>query len=378
MKSFVGRSFELDASSAAEECTRGWPAEAPDLVLVFSSTKQDAGALRAALEARCPGALVIGCTTSGEQLSGRHANGSVSAAALYTPNVRWSAEVISPLSAFEDGLAAAAVERALAKLGALDSNVDPQELVGLLLCDGLSCKEEVVAAAVAEALDGIPLVGGSAGDDLAFQKTLVSAPGMTTADAAVILIGRGPAGFYRILKHQHFTSRPTTLAVTRADPTTRRVYELDGYPAADAYARALGIPRAELADATFLHPVLVTVQGRKYVRSVQSIAEDGSIAFYCAVGEGWILELAGHEDMTSTLRDDLARFEVAGDKPGFVIGFNCILRALEAQSLGAHDALGAIIESAADASIAFDTYGEVLDGLHINQTLVALALSRAA
>lgn len=378
MDSYRGRSSLVDAGAAVEEACAGWPKETPSLLLAFASTKQDGEAVRAALTAKYPGALIAGCSTTGEHLDGRHANGTLTLAALYTPTVEWAVERISPLSSFNDELARAAVDRALFKLAVDKSQHDPRELIGVLLCDGLAGKEEAVAAAVAEALDGAPLVGGSAGDDLAFKATTVLTRDMAGSDAAVLIVGKGPAGFYSILKHQHFTARSMPMAVTRADPALRRVYEIDGYPAAETYARALGVARAELADASFLNPVLVTVQGEQYVRSVQSVGEDGSLTFYCAVEEGWILDLAGHHEMADTLRRDLAGLRCNGRQPGFLIGFNCILRALEAQKRGLHEELGAIVAETALASIGFDTYGEVKDGLHINQTLVALALSEAA
>lgn len=378
MESCRGRSTLVDASAAVAEACAGWPQHAPSLVLAFVSTKQDGEGVRAALAARFPGVPIAGCSTTGEILDGKHANGTLTLAALFTPKVEWAVERIAPLSAFRDEIARAAVDRAMFKLGVDRTQQDPRELIGVLLCDGLSCKEELVAAAVAEALDGIPLVGGSAGDDLAFVATKVLTRDSAGSDAAVLILGKGPVGFYSVIKHQHFTARALPMAVTRADPAQRKVFEIDGYPAAEAYARALGVSRAELADASFLNPVLVTVQGEQYVRSVQSIAEDGSITFYCAVEEGWILDLAGHHEMADSLRRDLAGLRCSGERPAFLLGFNCILRALEAQKRGLHEELGAILADSAVASVGFDTYGEVKDGLHINQTLVALALSDGA
>lgn len=378
MESYRGQSRLLDAHAAVVEATAGWPERPPSLVLAFVSTKQDSEAVRAMLAAKYPGVPIAGCSTTGEHLDGRHANGTLTLAALYTPKVSWAVERIAPLAGFREDSARAAVDRAMFKLGVDKTQHDPRELIGVLLCDGLSGKEELVAAAVAEALDGAPLVGGSAGDDLAFKATHVFTRDTAGSDAAVLVVGKGPAGFYSVIKHQHFTARATPMAVTRADPAQRKVYEIDGYPAAEAYARAIGVSRAELADASFLNPVLVTVQGEQYVRSVQSVADDGSITFYCAVEEGWILDLAGHHEMTESLRRDLASLRCNGERPAFLLGFHCILRALEAQKRGLHEELGAILSETATASIGFDTYGEVKDGLHINQTLVALALSEAA
>jgi len=377
MRTARGRSFAHSADVAIREATSSFGAIEPDLVLAFVSTKQDPVATYGALHERFPNALVVGCSTTGESLDGAHANGSLTVAALETPNVRWSTKVIEPLSRFSEPLAVQAVTDAFRDLAVDPTTLDASEVVGVLFSDGLSCKEERLAAAVADALEGFPLVGGSAGDDLAFERTWVLGPGGARSDAAVLLVGRGPAGFYRVVKHQHFTERRTSLAVTRADPARRVVYELDGYPAADAYARALGCTAAELTDdATLSNPVVVKVQGQLYVRSIQKVNADGSLTFYCAVDEGWILDLAGHHEMVPALEQDLAALRSA--PPAFMLGFNCILRALEAEKHGLHPDIQRVLERAAAASVSFDTYGEVLNGLHINQTLVALALDDAA
>jgi hypothetical protein len=109
-----------------------------------------------------------------------------------------------------------------------------------------------------------------------------------------------------------------------------------------------------------------------------TINDDGSLTFFCAVEEGWILDLAEHRDMCGALESELAAAANAHGKAGFLLAFNCILRALEADKGGLHAELEHALDAVADASFGFDTYGEVLDGLHINQTLVALLLERAA
>ncbi len=379
MHSYRGRSTLADAAEAVADATRAWPPTAPDVVLAFSSTRQSPRAVRDALAERFPSSLIVGCTSTGEHLDGAHERGSLVLAGLVTPHVRWTAETLRDLASFTPAHAQEAAARAFKALDVDTAKLEPRELVAVLFIDGLSRREEVVAAAVSDALDGVPLVGGSAGDDLAFVRTEVYGPDGAHSDAAVLLVGRGPAGFYRVVKHQHFATRPITLAVTRADPAARRVYELDGYPAAQAYARALGIARERFdGDTTFLNPVMVTVQGQRFVRSVQTVHDDDSLTFYCAVDEGWVLDVAGHHEMVDALRSDLEHFTRGGRRPAFLLAFNCILRALEAEKRELHGELGALVRGAADASIGFDTYGETLDGLHINQTFVALGLDAVA
>jgi hypothetical protein len=106
--------------------------------------------------------------------------------------------------------------------------------------------------------------------------------------------------------------------------------------------------------------------------SVQQLHDDGSISFYCAVEEGMVLEVGGHADLVTELSTAVATFKQTHQPTAFFLGFNCILRALESKSC--EPALATHLQNLAPSSIAFDTYGEQLNGLHINQTIVGLCL----
>lgn len=379
MKVFQGRSFSPNAAQAVAEATAEWdPEQALDLILVFCSTEQDPAGVAEAVAERYPNTLTVGCTTAGEHLSGSHSNKSLVITGVSSPEVKWAAAKIDTISSFEPDQAEQAAGTLFEALGADVDEVDPSRYFALLFIDGLRMKEEAVASALADVLEGVPLVGGSAGDDLKFAETSVFYNGESVTDAAVVVVASSDAPF-SIVKHQHFTTSPKTLVVTRADPEQRRVYELDGYPALEAYAAALGMaPEAVNGDIAFLNPVTFTSNHEIYVRSVQSINDDASLTFYCAVEEGMVLDVGGHHDMVNMLADDLERIRGDLGKAELLIAFNCILRALEASGGNHHEGIGELLQQAAATSIGFDTYGEQLNGLHINQTLVALAIGKAA
>jgi len=263
--------------------------------------------------------------------------------------------------------------RALAAdIGADHEGLDPHRHFAVALFDGLAMREEAASALLAESLEGIPLLGGSAGDDLRFKETRVFCNGVAATNAAVVILAETARPF-TVLKHQHFTSTSRSVVVTHVDPSTRRVYELDGLPAAEAYARALGVTMSELHDElTFMNPLVFSCNGELYVRSIQRIEPDGSIVFYCGVEEGVVLTVGGHRPMASSLATDLA--ELQRRPASFMLTFNCILRALEAKKTSCAADLSDNLRSASATSIGFDTYGEQLAGLHINQTLVAVAI----
>lgn len=309
MHSANGRSSKPDPDEAVTEATAGMPAAA-DIVFAFASTQQEPVQTARALAQRFPTSLIVGCTSTGEFCNGDHSNGALVVSALTTPHIRWTAACV-PLADFNGDVAKTAVAKLFADLAIDREDFNPDHYVATMIIDGLSMKEELVAAEFAAALDGIRLVGGSAGDDMRFQQTHVFFNGEAISGAAVIVLASAPAGF-EVFKHQHFHRSPVALAVTRVDPATRRVYEFDGRTAADAYAAALGIERSALTtEVAFVNPLVFPTSGDVYIRSVHQVLDDGSIAFYCAVEEGMVLEVGGHSDMVAALDKAISDFKAA-------------------------------------------------------------------
>jgi len=373
-----GCSHATDGAVAVSEATEGWD-QAPDIVFAFCSAAQDAQAVAAALAEAFPGTPIAGCTTSGEHLSGAHHRSSLVVAGLVDSGVAWGCELVKGLAQVDGAGAEAAAGRLFEAVDFDAEASDPDELFALLFIDGLSMQEERITALLDSALQGVPMAGGSAGDDLAFERTEVLHASGAHSDAMVLVVGRPERTKVRILKHQHFTPTARHLVITKADPARRKVVEIDGYPAVSAYAAALGLrPDEVTGDVTFLHPVTFRYQGELYVRSIQAVQEDGSLDFYCAIEEGMVLEIGGHEAMAPALTSDLSTLRDELGKLDFVLGFNCILRALESEGAGEHGAIGDAFASVCTAMVGFDTYGEQLHGLHINQTLVAVGFADAA
>jgi hypothetical protein len=377
MKTFSGSSVSTDAITAVSEATKDVPAGAdPDVVLAFCSTKQLAEGVAKALAERFPRSIVTGCTTSGEHVGDQHLRGSLVVAALFTPEIRWALDEVD-LATVDEASARATADRLLHGLGKAREDLDPRRQFCLTFMDGLSLKEEGASSLMAEALEGIPLLGGSAGDDLAFRETRVFTGGQAKRGVAAFLLADSKADF-TVLKHQHYTTTPKSLVITRADVPNRRVYEMDGFPALEAYASALGLTQAQVtSDVTFLNPVTFVCNDEIYVRSIQKVEPDGALVFYCAIEEGMVLSVGGHEEMARALERDIGSLKKDHDDVELFIACNCILRALEAEQSAQHDVLGKIVKSMSRNVIGFDTYGEQLNGLHINQTLVGIALHGA-
>ncbi|MEW6057927.1 MAG: FIST N-terminal domain-containing protein [Bdellovibrionota bacterium] len=381
MKILSGVSTAQDAAKALDEATGSWAINGNDIqfLIVFHSTSQDPRKLAAEIKKRFPGVPSVGCTTAGEYLDGKRLTGSLVVSAVVSKEIRWAVAPVNELSKIDSERAAKVALELSHRLGLTLENLDSKRHFCLGFFDGLSKKEERSAALLADAFEGIPFLGGSAGDDLKFVNTFVMANGECLSDAAVVVLGESSIPFH-VIKHQHFLRSERDLVVTEVNVAERKVLTFDGRPAAEAYARALGLSIERLSPAVFsMHPLTFSCNNEVYVRSIQKAEADGSLVFYCAVEEGMVLEIANHLSMEETLRNDVEKVRKTLKRADWFIGCNCILRSLEASSKNYHDTLGKILSNnLARQSIGFDTYGEQLNGLHINQTLVGIVFGEAA
>lgn len=328
--------------------------------------------LREELARRFPDVPLVGCTTAGEIGPSGVLDGMVTGFALPTGDFDVAVSRLEHVSNLAVGDVAALVRGLLDELQAKGLRPSSANTFAMLLVDGLSAREEVVASAFDAALGGIRLFGGSAGDGLAFGETAVLGAGRFAPDAAVLALvhTRHP---FRVFKSQHLEGTGQLLVVTAAAPEQRVVYELDGEPAADAYARVVGVSREALTPEIFArHAVAVRLGGTPYVRSIQRSNADGSLTFYCAIEEGLVLELTRGTDLVGTLEATFAELTTELGTPALVIGCDCILRRLEAARLDLARPIGEIFTR--HRVVGFGTYGEQIGGLHVNQTFTGVAI----
>jgi hypothetical protein len=178
-----------------------------------------------------------------------------------------------------------------------------------------------------------------------------------------------PATEFSFIKTQSFCDLGKTLEVTKADEQKRIVYEFNGKPAAVAYAEAVGTTVDDAAKRFMHNPVGLLIEDEPYVRSPQQIKENGSMAFYCGVGEGMELSLLESTDIINDTRNAVRQAAEELGKISGIINFNCILRTLELKQKNLTKEYGEIFS--AIPTIGFSTYGEQYIG-HINQTATML------
>jgi hypothetical protein len=344
----------------------GRPAAA---VMWFASAGFDPAQLAGPLAAGFAEAQVIGCSTAGEFTDGVTGTGGVSAVAL--PQgllVRVAAALgeLEPDAAAGTGAAVAEVEASFGPL----RDLDPARHLGLVLIDGLHGDEERVNERLGNAAPLLDVVGGSAGDDLAFHRTWVALGDRVSDHGAVLLVAETGVPF-RVVKTCSFTSSGRRLRITKADVATRTVLEFDGRPAVEAYAEAVGLCPEQIDGAVFTsHPVGLMIDSAPWIRSPQTTTPEGYLRFYAQILEGMEVDVMNSGDLVGETAAAVAAAvaELGGRSSGGVM-FNCILRRLEIDARGLAEPF---VSSFAGIPVAgFHTYGETWLG-HVNQTLTGV------
>ena len=346
----------------------------PDMALImfFCSNEYDLKVLAEEMRRMFSGIQVVGCTTAGEIGPIGYRDHSLCGASFPAGSFSAASGVIENLQKFEITAGQAFTQDLLQKLESRTPHAGANNSFALLLIDGLSVREEPVTGALQSALGKLPLCGGSAGDGLTFGTTQVYFEGRFYTDSAVLTLVTTRLPF-TLFKTQHFVATDQRLVVTETDSDHRIVKEINGLPAAQEFARILGINAEDLDPMRFAaSPVVVMIDGTNYVRSIQKANSDGSLTFYCAIEDGLVLRVAKGVDLLENLEQAFARIHAEIGPPQLVIGCDCILRKLEISLSPVKDRIGELLEK--NHTIGFNTYGEQFHGVHVNQTFVGIAI----
>ncbi|MBS4099534.1 MAG: FIST C-terminal domain-containing protein [Sulfuricella sp.] len=280
------------------------------LVLLFGS----AGLLcddnrMSEVRARYPGALLVGCSTSGEICGVRVRDDSLSVTAVRFE--RSTLKLVQTVigEAGESWDAGARLAKAL----------PPEQLVHVVvLSDGLTVNGTELARGLRENLPtGVAVTGGMAGDGTYFQHTLVCADdtpqeGLIAALGFYgehLMVGYGSLGGWNPFGPERL--------ITRSKGNV--LYELDGHSALDLYKKYLGEQAASPADA-LLFPLALRGGGEEdhgsesygLVRSVMVVNEDDqSMTFAGDMPEG------GHARLMKANFDRLVDGAIGAARAGY-------------------------------------------------------------
>ncbi|MEH3147848.1 MAG: FIST C-terminal domain-containing protein [Methylobacterium frigidaeris] len=343
-------------------------------LLIFFSPAYGPEALNAALDRHFPGIRVAGCTSSGEISPTAGLARGLVAVAFPQRGFRVATTVLDRIRDLDAERAAISVRRLRSDLDGLGGPGGRRFAISLI--DGLANAEEAVIAAVTQGLDGVPLVGGSAGDEMTFSDTALIHDGAVHRRAAILLLVESDFPV-EIFKNDNFEPTGIKFVVTETDDEQRTVRELNAEPAAAEYAAALGLSPDRLTPSSFAaNPLVVRAGGDYFCRSIRHHNPDGSLSFHCAIDEGVVLTLARQKDLVAATRDELARLDASLGGLDLVIGFECVLRRLDGELHRVRHRIADLYQRY--NVVGFETYGEQFRSMHLNQTFTGIAIGRPA
>lgn len=367
-----GQSSNLNARQAVRELREQLEQPDVELVLFFCSSEYDLAEVADELKRQFAEVEVVGCTTAGEIGPLGYIEHSICGASFPRKTFAAVTAVISDIKHFDFSEGQQHVQSLLQRLESQSARAATGNTFAFMMIDGLSGREELLTRSLQSAFGNIPMIGGSAGDGLDFSNTNVYFEGTFRSNAAVIALVSTCRPF-RIFKTQHFVPMEERLVVTEADVPNRIVREINGLPASQEYARAVGIDPEKLEPTSFAgSPVVVLIDGSNYVRSIQKANSDGSLTFFCAIEEGLVLRVAHGVDLLPNMNETFRKIEAEIGTPDLVIGCDCVLRKIEVFNDGLDVDVGNTFRRF--NTIGLSTYGEQYCGVHINQTLTGIAI----
>lgn len=365
------------AERAAEElCSKlhKSPAEY-SAVIFFASSSYDFAKLSEELKKRFPKAEVIGSSTSGEISPDGFESRTVVLNALYDRRTRFKAVLVDNIDKFpvvhkQD------IVHAASSIGIrLDSPGAGRDAFAITLVCGLLNAEEGLLSllySVIKAPD-FQLAGGSAGDDLKFKATWVSANGVSSSCAGVVLFVHTESPFC-IHKENIFKRSGKTVMLTDVEPATHTVRSIDGKNPLRRYAEVLGISEAAVGNAILDHPFGRAFGDNVFIASLIQFDKAGILTMYARVLQGSQQEILEPLDAVQVAQQSCETIHQKIPHPGCVILFNCILRTIGFQQKRLQRSINDVWKQFYPVYSGFSTYGEQFGHINSNQTLVTLAI----
>lgn len=344
-------------------------------VLFFCSVEYDLDRLAAAMRDNFAGIPMSGCTSCGEITSKGYDQGSIVAIGFDRRLFTVSQKLVEDVDRFGLLDAQQLVDSLLTECSdGVTGTASENNTFVLTLMDGLSVNEEMVLATLNSALGSIACFGGSAGDEYRLNGTYVYSDGGFTSEAATVIMISTSLDF-EVFSTHHLIPEKNKFVVTSADPEKRTVYELNAEPAAKAYARLIGASVEDLDDMKFAcSPLAVRINDGYYARSIQRVNDDLSLTFYCAVENGIVLTAMKTDSLLDDLEAKLSGIERRMGPSWLTLGCDCCMRYAQIESEGLVDQASALLRRY--GVIGFSTYGEHVDGMHLNHTLTGVVIGQ--
>jgi methyl-accepting chemotaxis protein len=386
----TGASTRKDARRAAEEATRAalgkLHSRRPAFGFAFASADLDLGAVVGEVRRLTECDTVLGSSTAGQFTEAGKLDEGVVVALFASERTQQGADFGENLRS-DHGAIAAHFAQASTALKRSARAAGRRHLATVLLTDGLAgTGEDLVASLFEQSTSVGQIVGGAAGDNGRFERTVVAAGTNCASDAAAVLHVFDEKSWGIGVNHG---LRPTTkpMRVTASDRNV--IATIEGKPAFDAYKRHAAARGIDLTPDKASAYMVANELGVHFlsslsrVRAPLSVTAAGALVCAAPVPEGsFVSILDGDRASMIDAAKNAAREarEQLGDAPAAgVLVFDCVCRGMILRDQFDQE-IAAVQSVFGDVPVAgFLTYGEIarspgrLEGWH-NATAVVAAI----
>jgi len=345
------------------------------VVIFFASVSYDFSVLSQKLKEKYSNSQVIGVSTSGEITNKGLFKNSLVVTTMNDETSRFSSIIIDDADKFPI-VYKREIEKTATSIGIrLHSNGANKDCFALTFINGLCNAEEATLSLLNSVIDDnqFNIIGGSAGDDLKFTQTFVSLNGKVVSHGAVVLFVKTSKKFI-IKKENIFKPSGKHASVTGVDVENRIINSINNQNPKKCYANILGIPESSVADSSLSHPIGRVFGDEVFISSIANINQNGTISMYARILPGMEVEILDPKDIIETTKATGQEISSEIKRPGFILFVNCILRTIMFEKQHkSNDVIRAWNENYS-AYCGFSSYGEQINRLNSNQTLLVLAI----
>ncbi len=291
---------------------------APKLI-VFSSDYENFDLYTELLHRHFPDAQVIGTTSFLEHSSSGIGENGLSALAVYD-GIECSSGVILEIRR-RPAKYLNTIRSAFTRLSA-----GPQkDICALEFMTAYGKCEEIVLDTFREAIGNrfFPLFGSSAGVRRGTERSFVSLNGKVYDEACVFVFIKNLNGRIAVIKENVFRPTNNFFTVTNVNCEERRLFELDGRPAAVHIASSLGIEIPDLARNIGMHPLGRVYGDNIYIADAESVGKDASISYFSHIYNYSRVVLLEPSDIHKLSENFFEKISATGFRPSFSIAVNC-------------------------------------------------------
>jgi len=331
IKAGVGGSKNTDPLKAGQEACQQAVDQMggkPDLIMMFASVALDQEKILQGVNSVAQGALIVGCSDSGEITTQGPTNKNIAVMAISSDQIQFTTGLGENVSVDSHKAGQQAAEEVIKKA--------PGEISLLIsILEGLTGNGAAIVRGMQAALgEHFPIIGGSAGDDFAFKKTFIYHQDKVLNDTVMGLGLSGQFSWGVGVKHG-WEPIGLPMKVTKSEGAILK--ELDHKPALKIYEDYFGKKSEELikepiAKMAYTYPLGMSVEGSSELLIVDVVIanEDGEITCAAEIPQGSEVRLMlGDPDKAIQAAKEAAEnalSQLKGSAPKAIFVFDCMAR----------------------------------------------------